>query len=38
MRLTHLLHMRDRKMAQEVGIKGPPHAVEGKRGSSAADH
>jgi len=38
MRLTHLSHMRDGKMAQAIGIEGPPHAVEGTRGSSAADH
>jgi len=38
MRLTHLFHMRDGKMAQEIGIEGPPHAVEGTRGSSAAAH
>jgi len=27
MRLTHLFHMRDGKIAQEIGIEGPPHAV-----------
>jgi ketosteroid isomerase-like protein len=27
MRLTHLFHMRDGKMAQAIGIEGPPHAV-----------
>jgi hypothetical protein len=38
MRLTHLFHMRDGKIAQTIGIEGPPHAVDGKRGSFAADH
>ena len=27
MRLTPLVHMRDEKIAQEIGITGPPHAV-----------
>jgi SnoaL-like domain len=27
MRLTHRFHMRDGKIAQEIGIKWPPHAV-----------
>ena len=27
LRLTHLVHMRDEKIAQEIGITGPPHAV-----------
>jgi ketosteroid isomerase-like protein len=38
MRLTHLFHMRDGKIAEEIGIEGPPHAVEGTRGNSAAAH
>jgi SnoaL-like domain len=38
MRLTHRFHRRDGKMAQEIGIEGPPPAVEGTRGSSAAAH
>jgi hypothetical protein len=38
MRLTHLFHMREGKMTQEIGIEGPPHAVEGTSGSSAAAH
>ena len=27
MRLTHLVHMRDGKMAQAIGLEGPPYAV-----------
>jgi hypothetical protein len=27
MRLTHLFHMGDGKIAQAIGIEGPPHAV-----------
>lgn len=27
MRMTYLFHMRDGKMAQAIGIEGPPHAV-----------
>jgi len=38
MRLTHLFHLRDGKITQAIGIEGPPHAVEGTRGSSAADN
>ena len=38
MRLTHLFHMRDGKMAQAIGLEGPPHAVEGTSGSAAAAH
>jgi hypothetical protein len=26
-RLTHRFHMRDGKIAQEIGIEGPPHSV-----------
>jgi ketosteroid isomerase-like protein len=27
MRLTHIFHMRDGKIAQEIGIEGPPRAA-----------
>jgi hypothetical protein len=38
MRLSHLVHMREGKMALAIGIEGPPHGVEGKKENSAADH
>jgi hypothetical protein len=38
MHLTHLFHMHQRKIAQVIGIEGPPHAVEGMRGISAEAH
>jgi ketosteroid isomerase-like protein len=27
MRLTHIFHLRDGKIAQEIGIEGPPRAI-----------